>query len=414
MKKKLCYSAALVSVILIVVAAAFPQPTLSEAQARETVARVLRNSPIIDGHNDLFAWYHGCTYKKLPKCPQDISDYPIDKLQKGHTDIPRWRKGGVGGVLLNIYGETLSNFLGAYDLLHRLERHYSNDLKIVGSSSEMRRAIQAGKIALLPMLEGSDRLEGKPALLRTFYKLGLRTVTFTYSSGELGDGSDDLSRNHGVSPLGKVMIKEMNDLGIIIDVSHASTKTMNDVLDETTAPLIFSHSNARTVCDVERNVPDSVLLKLKKNGGMIMIDMAPEHTSNVFAKWMKEGDDLYFDIKKRHPNDQKLLADTMKSWEAANPQPRVTIAEVADHFDHVKRVIGVDHIGISGDYDGIEFTIEGLEDVSKFPNLLFELARRGWSDAELKKITGQNFLRVFEKVERNRKAEDDEIKRQRA
>ncbi len=403
MNTKLLQTAAAISLVLIVAAPAFAQPKRSESDARATVRRVLKSSPIIDGHNDLFAWYHGCNYKKLAKCPQDISDYPLDKIQKGHTDIPRWRKGGVGGVQLNVYSETLSTFLDAYDLLYRLEKQYPKDLKVVRSSLEMRRAIVSGKIALLPMLEGSDRLEGKPWLLRTYYKLGLRTVTFTYTSGELADGSDDAPKNNGVSTLGKAMINEMNDLGIIIDISHASTKTMNDVLDQTSAPVIFSHSNARTVCDVERNVPDDVLLRLKKNGGLIMVDMAPEHTSNAFVKWMKEGDDLYFSVKKKNPDDPKLLANTMKAWELANPQPRVKITEVADHFDHVKRLIGVDHIGISGDYDGIEYTTDGLEDVSKFPDLLLELARRGWRETELKKITGQNFLRVFERVENSRK-----------
>ncbi|MEO5860381.1 MAG: dipeptidase [Pyrinomonadaceae bacterium] len=396
-------AAAAISLILIGAAPALSQSKRSESEARALVRRVLKSSPIIDGHNDLFAWYHGCNYKKLTKCPQDISDYPIDKIQKGHTDIPRWRKGGVGGVQVNVYSETLSTFLDAYDLLYRLEKRYSKDLKVVGSSLEMHKAMVSGKIALLPMLEGSDRLEGKPSLLRTYYRLGLRTVTFTYTSGELGDGSDDAPKNNGVSALGKAMIKEMNDLGMIVDISHASTKTMNDVLDQTSVPVIFSHSNARAMCDVERNVPDDVLLRLKKNGGMIMVDMAPEHTSNVFARWMREGDNLYFSVKKQSPNDSKLLADTMKSWERANPQPRVTIAEVADHFDHVKRLIGVDHIGISGDYDGIEYTTDGLEDVSKFPDLLLELARRGWRKTELEKITGQNFLRVFERVEINRK-----------
>lgn len=384
---------------LLVYGSVSPQSPRGETQAKELVKRVLKTSPIVDGHNDLFAWYYGCEYKKLPKCPQDIADYPLDKIQKGHTDIPRWRKGGVGGVQLNVYADSLANFLGAYDLLYRIEKRYAADLKVVSSSTEMRNALRSGKIAILPMLEGSDRIENKPSLLRTFYKLGLRCMTLTYTTSEIADGSDDKPIHNGISALGREIVKEMNSLGMIIDLSHISAKAMSDVLDVTSAPVIFSHSNARAVCDVNRNVPDEILLRLKKNGGLIMIDMAPEHTSNRFVKWMVEGDELWAATKQKFPGDKLRLDDVMTSWEKANPRPPVTVGEVADHFDYVKRLIGVDHIGISGDFDGIEWTAVGLEDVSTFPNLLTELARRGWTESELRKITSENYLRVFAGVE---------------
>lgn len=372
----------------------------NSAKTENIVSRVLRSSPIVDGHSDLLAWYFGCTYKKLDKCPREIEDYPLDVVQKGHTDIPRWRKGGVGGVQLNVYADTLADLLTAYDLVSQLETKYSKDLKVVSTSAEMKAAMRSGKIALLPMLEGSDRLENKPAMLRTLYKLGLRCMTLTYVTSDIADGSDDKPRHEGISQLGREMVREMNRLGIIVDISHSSASSMSDVLDVTTAPVIFSHSNARAVCDINRNVSDEILQRLKKNGGLIMIDMAPEHTSKRFARWMSEGDDLWTATKTKFPDDKGKLAAVMGEWERANPQPEVTVGEVADHFDHVKRLIGVDHIGISGDYDGIEYTTVGLEDVSGFPNLLRELVRRGWTEKELKKITSENYLRVFANVEK--------------
>ena len=363
------------------------------------VSRVLLLSPIIDGHSDLFAWYFGCTYKRLPKCPQDFNDFPLDVINKGQTDIPRWRKGGVGGVQLNLDADAF-DFQVQYDFLHKLEKVYQKDLKVVGTSSEMRSTIKEGKIALLPMKEGSERLDGKISALGDWYKLGMRCMTFTYNTNEIADSSDDPPKHNGISALGKEVVKEMNRLGIIIDMSHISAKSMSDILDTTEAPVIFSHSNAKKIADVNRNVPDDILLRLKANKGLIMIDMVSEHTSNRFVRWMDEGDSLYFNTRRQFPDDKKKLSDVMKEWEDKYPRPDVSLREVADHFDHVKKLIGVDHIGISGDYDGMEWPIKGLEDVSCFPNLLTELARRGWSETDLRKITGENYLRVFGEIER--------------
>lgn len=375
----------------------------SEKDASEMVAAVLKTSPVIDGHNDLFAWYFGCNYKRLPKCPQDISDYPLDTITKGQTDIPRWKKGGVGGVQLNVYADSLSTFVDAYDMLYRIEKKYSMDLKVVTSSVEMRKAIQDGKIAILPMLEGSIRLENKTSFLRFFYKQGLRCVTFTYNTSDLADGSDDIPKHNGISETGKEMVKEMNRLGIIIDMSHISAKSMSDILDITQAPVIFSHSNARGLCNVNRNVPDDILLRLKENHGIIMLDMVPEHTSNAFARWIFVGDSLYYNTKQLYPNNKNKLKEIMNQWENDNPRPTVAVADIADHFDYVRKLIGIDHIGIGGDYDGLDYPITGMEDVSCYPKLLIELSRRGWTAAELKKITGENYLRVFEEIEKKAK-----------
>ncbi|MEO6455033.1 MAG: membrane dipeptidase, partial [Ginsengibacter sp.] len=306
--------------------------SVNEIKAKEIVANVLKTSPIIDGHSDLFAWYFGCVYKKLKKCPQDIIDYPLDTISKGQTDIPRWRKGGVGGVQLNVNADSF-NFKVQYDFLYRLEKIYQEDLKVVSTSSQMRRTMKEGKIALLPMKEGSEQLNGNVSLLDSLYKLGLRCMTFTYYTNEFADGSDDTPKHNGISALGKQMVKEMNRLGIIIDMSHISAKSMSDILDITKAPVIFSHSNARALGDVNRNVPDEILLRLKKNGGLIMLDMVAEHTTSAFGKWAEAGDSVYYSIKAKFPGDKIKLKEVMKQWEKDYPMPVVSVADVADHFD---------------------------------------------------------------------------------
>ncbi len=375
---------------------------VSEAKATQIVAEVLKTSPIIDGHSDLFAWYFGCVYKKLKKCPQDISDYPLDTISKGQTDIPRWRKGGVGGVQINLDADSF-NLKSQYDFLHKLEKAYQKDLQIVSTSTQMRKAMQEGKIALLPMKEGSEQLNGNISLLDTLYQYGLRCMTFTYFTNEFADASDDTPIHNGISVLGEEMVRKMNRLGMIIDMSHISAKSMSDILDITKAPVIFSHSNARALCDVNRNVPDEILLRLKKNGGLIMIDMVAEHSSDAFGKWAEAGDSVYYSIKEKFPGDKTKLNEVMQQWEKDYPMPVVTIADVANHFDYVKKLIGIDYIGISGDYDGMDYPIPGLEDVSCFPKVLIELARRGWTEKELSKVTGENYLHVFEKIEKRAK-----------
>lgn len=370
---------------------------VSKEKADEIVKKVLKLSPVIDGHNDLFIRYFDCK-----TCPIDLHEYRIDTIAKGHTDIPKMRKGGVGAVLMNVFGRdtSLYSYHKGWDLLYRMENLYRADLKIVGTSSEMRSAIRDGKIAFLPILEGSVRLKNDPALLRTYYKLGLRSVTFAYKTNGLADGSDDTARHNGISAAGREMVKEMNRLGVLIDMSHISAKAMNDILDITKSPVIFSHSNARALCDVNRNVPDDVLVRLKQNNGIIMLTFVPYFVKKEHKSWLDYGDAVYDKAIADYPNNRAKLDSIMEKWEKENIEPVVTVADMADHFDHIKTLIGVNYIGIAGDFDGISFTIKGLENMSTFPNLLTELARRGWTETELKKITGENFLRVFEAVEK--------------
>ncbi len=365
--------------------------------SKSIVDRILITSPVIDGHNDLFIHYFDCK-----DCPKDIDDYPLNTITEGHTDIIRWREGGVGGQLLNVFGGTraLDDYLKAWDLLYRLEEKYNNDLAVVGSSSEMKRIMEEGKIAILPSLEGAIRLGDNMFLVRSFYKLGLRSVTFAYNTNQLADGSNDTAKYNGISKLGEEMVKEMNRLGIIIDMSHISAEAMNDILDITTAPVIFSHSNARALCNVNRNVPDDVLLRLKENNGLIMLTAVPYFTRKEHYEWMDRGDTLYYKIIKEFPDDKSKVNSVMEKWEQEDIMPEVTVKDFTYHFDYVKNLIGVDHIGIAGDFDGIQYTIKGMEDVSTYPNLLIELVNRGWTEEEIRKICSENFLRVFEDVEK--------------
>lgn len=380
--------------------AATREYTRTENQAVVLVQKVLKESPVIDGHNDLLVRYFDCK-----TCPKDLQDYRIDVVNSGHTDIPRLRKGGVGGMLLNIFGreKTLDSYLQGWDLVYRMEEQHSKDLKIVKSAAEMKAALKSGKIALLPSLEGATRLGDDFYLLRSYYALGLRSVTFAYKTNQLADGSDDAPKYDGISPLGEKMVKEMNRIGVLIDLSHISAKAMQDILDVSEAPVIFSHSNVKTLCDVNRNVPDDVLKRLKENKGIIMLTPVPYFIKPAYNAWLNRHDSVYNQLYIRYeknPADSLELDKIGIQWEKENPKPIVNIKDMADHFDYVKNLIGVDHIGMAGDYDGMDYLVEGMEDISSYPKLLMELAMRGWAEIELKKITGENFLRVFEDVEK--------------
>jgi membrane dipeptidase len=392
------------SMILLFPISGHSQPSrnysIGEEEARIIVAGVLKNAPIIDGHNDLFVQFMDCK-----TCPRDLKQFRLDSINTGHTDIPRLRKGGAGGMLINIFGaqKTSASYAAAWDLFRRMEKRYAKDLAITTSSAAMRKAMSEGKIALLPILEGASRLDNNIETLRKYYQWGLRSVTFAYQTNGLADGSDDKPRHNGTSNAGKHMVREMNRLGVIIDMSHISEKAMHAILSITQAPVIFSHSNVKTLCNVNRNVPDSVLLRLKQNRGLIMLTFVPYFVRIEHSRWLNAGDTAYYAIKDKYSGKRAKMDSAMGQWEKDNPQPVVDVADMADHFDYVKHLIGVEHIGIAGDFDGITFTIKGLENTSSYPNLLIELARRGWTPVELEMISSRNFLRVFQEVEEKAK-----------
>jgi len=379
----------------------------TEMEAKNVVDNVLATSPVIDGHNDLFIRYFDCN-----TCPIDLAQYRIDSSVPGQTNIPLLREGHAGGILMNIFGreKTIDSYLQGWDLLYRMEDAYKRDLKIVGTAAEMKQGMQEGKITILPSLEGATRLGNNKYLLRAYYQLGLRSVTFAYNTNQFADGSEDTAKYNGISAAGAEMVKEMNRLGVLIDMSHISANAMSAILDVTTAPVIFSHSNARALCDVNRNVPDSILKRLKGNNGLIMLTCVPYFTVKENMVWLDKRDSMgeaLYERFQKNPEDSSVLDKMAMQWEKDNPQPVVTIADLANHFDYVKALIGVEHIGIAGDFDGIDVFIKGMENVGAYPKLLTELARRGWTEAELKKISSENFLRVFEDVEKVSKSYED-------
>lgn len=374
-----------------------PLRRVSPTQAATVVQRVLRTHPIIDGHDDLYRYYLNC-----PQCPRNLAAYPLDVETKGTTDIPKWRRGGVGGQLYNVYGKDRNptNLLEAFDLMHRLADRYPRDIRIVGSANEMEAANRAGQIGIVPMFEGAVLLQNSPALLRTYHRLGLRAVTLAYQTNDLADGSDDAPTHGGVSPLGRTMIAEMNRLGVLLDLSHVSADAMRAALNATTAPAIFTHSNAYALCRVNRNVPDDVLRALRANGGVLMVNFVPYHVSQRHADWLVAIEAAWRARLAISPDTAAADRYLETEWRVKNPEPRVTISDVADHIDYVRKLIGVAHVGLGADFgNDAEFMIPDLADASRYPALLRELAMRGWNEQELGQLTRGNFLRVFRAVE---------------
>ncbi len=342
-------------------------PALSRAR------RLLKQHPVIDGHNDV-PW----TIRQRTGALGDLEAYDLQSRTPGHTDIARLRAGGVGGQFWSVYVPaqietgTARLQLEQIDLARRMIARYPEDLALVTTAGEVERVMKEGRIASLLGIEGGHVIENSLGALRAYHALGARYMTLTHSATlDWVDSSGEDRRHGGLTRFGEEVVREMNRLGMLVDLSHVSPQTMEDALRVSEAPIIFSHSSARAVCDHPRNVPDGVLRQLPENGGVVMITFVPEFVS---PKYVKASPPLV-------------------------PPIRVTLGEVADHVEHVRRTAGVDHIGLGGDYDGADALPEGLEDVSKYPNLFAELIRRGWNDADLAKLASGNILRVMRRAE---------------
>ena len=386
-------------ILALLFAATLAAPVAAPEDPAAIARDVLKTTPLIDGHNDLFIPFMDCR-----DCPRDLAAYDIGKATPGDTDIPRWQQGMVGGTLLNVFGPdtSLKTTLDAYDLLNRMAATYADRLAIAGSAAEVRQIFKSGRIALIPTLENARRLQNDPAVLHQLHGLGLRAVTLAYKTNDLADAADDTMKHGGLSPLGATMVRAMNITGVLVDLSHTAPVTMHEVLDLSSAPVIFSHSSARALTDVERNVPDSVLRRLPKNGGIVMVSFVPCFTTPESARWEAATTAESDAIGKAVAAKTLSEAEADKRWagfQAAHPAPKVSIAQVADHIEHISRIAGVDHVGIGSDFDGMTTKVAGLEDVSTFPALFTELARRGWSKADLAKLAGENFLRVMAAAE---------------
>ena len=338
----------------------------------EVVRRVLATTPLVDGHNDL-------PWEIRNSAAMDVAAYDLRTATAGHTDIPRMRAGGVGAQFWSVYVPFGAVEEGAarvqleeIDIARQIIDRYPDHFELALSASDVERIFGAGRIASMLGMEGGHAIENSLGALRAFYDLGVRYMTLTHGGTiDWLDSATDEPRHGGLAPFGVEVVREMNRLGMLVDLSHVSPEGMADVLDIAEAPVIFSHSSARALTDHPRNVPDEILRRMPENGGVVMVTFVPSFVSEEVRTF--EG-----------PTDYA---------------PKATLADVADHIDHVRAVAGIDHVGIGSDFDGISSTPVGLEDVSTFPALLEELSRRGWTEEELRKLAGENLLRAWREAE---------------
>lgn len=366
------------------------------------VAELLKDTPLVDSHNDL-PW----AIRESAEAPLDVEAYDLNKPVKGMTDIARLRKGMVGGQFWSVYvpGEIKdSGFarvqLEQIDVARQVIAKYPNDLQWAYTAADVRAAHKAGKIASLLGMEGGHAIENSLGALRAYYDLGARYMTLTHNvTLDWADAAMDSVKHNGLTAFGKEVVREMNRLGMLVDLSHVSPGVMSNALDVSEAPVIFSHSGARAMTNVPRNVPDSILARLPKNGGVVMMTFVPGFVSQAIADRSARAGVVHDSLATIFPSDTVKLNDAFTVWLGANPSPPATIADVADHMDHIKKIAGAEHVGIGGDFDGITETVVGLEDVSTYPALFAELMKRGWTDSELRGVAGENILRAMAKAE---------------
>ncbi len=382
----------------------------SDERLLARVHAILSDTPLIDGHNDI-PWQ----YRQRAGNDLDGLDLAADLTQlesPTHTDIPRLRAGRVGGQFWSVYipirrpGGTDGDARIVFeqiDLVHRMVERYGDTFEIAYTADDVERIHRSGKIASMMGMEGGHSIENSLGVLRMLYAAGARYMTLTHSLGLFwADSATDEARVDGLSPFGVQVVREMNRLGMLVDLSHVSPATMHDALDAAEAPVIFSHSSAYEVCRHPRNVPDDVLVRLRDNGGVVMVTFFPWYVSEDLRAWMDAERAERDRLGAAHPDPaERSEIDTgLEAWRAANPRPWPTLAQVADHIDHVRKVAGIDHIGLGSDYDGMPPGPVGLEDVSKYPALFVELLRRGYREDDLRKIAGRNVLRVMRECER--------------
>ena len=369
----------------------------------ERVDRILKKTPLIDGHNDI-PW----AYKNRVDGHLHELDFDSDLTQlerPTHTDLPRLRAGRVGGQFWSVYipikafpgaAGDASIVLGQIDFVYRMVAAFPDDLEIALTAADVRRIHREGKIASLMGMEGGHAIENSLATLRMFHKAGARYMTLTHSKGlKWADSATDEARIDGLSKFGIEVVREMNRIGMLVDLSHVSPATMHDALDVTQAPVIFSHSSAYAITAHDRNIPDDVLLKLKANNGVAMVTFFPTYVSDeVRIAWKDKLEEI-----KQTTDDPGEAGKLFGEWrETEGPKP--TLSQVADHIDHIKNLIGIEHLGLGGDYDGMPPGPGGLEDVSTYPALFVELLKRGYSDDDVAAIAGENVLRVMAQAEK--------------
>lgn len=371
-------------------------PAAAEDGALARARALLERVPLVDGHNDL-PWQ----IRDDPEARGDVVRYGLREHRAGDTDIPRLREGRVAAQFWSVWipAETKQGFartqLEQIDLALRMINAYPESLSLATRAADIDRAKREGRIASFLGMENGLALENSLGTLRAYYQLGVRYMTLTHSLNTAwADSATDEAKHGGLTPFGREVVREMNRLGMLVDISHVSPKVMNDALDVSEAPVIFSHSSARALVDHPRNVPDDVLRRMKANGGVVMVTFIPDFVSREAAAW-SEGLSQAIAQASGTADLRRAQAEYAKLH---GPEPKATLKQVADHVEHVARVAGVDHVGIGSDYWGGAMPV-GLEDVSKFPDLFAELIRRGWSDADLEKLAGGNLIRALSRAE---------------
>ncbi|WP_326614833.1 dipeptidase [Streptomyces scopuliridis] len=371
-------------------------PYLDEARA------LLADFPVVDGHNDL-PW----ALREHVRYDLDRLDIAGDLSGKLHTDIPRLRRGGVGGQFWSVYvrsdmagDDAVSATLEQIDVVGRLLARYPGDLSRALTADDMETARRHGRIASLMGAEGGHSINNSLATLRALHTLGVRYMTLTHNDNlPWADSATDVPGVGGLSAFGREVVREMNRTGMLVDLSHVAATTMRDALAATGAPVIFSHSSARAICDHPRNIPDDVLEKLPANGGVAMATFVPKFILPAAVAWTQAADENMRAHGLHHLDTTARAMEIHQAFEASHPRPNATAATVADHLDHMRETAGIDHIGIGGDFDGTAFTPAGLDDVAGYPNLIAELLARKWSTEDLAKLTWQNAVRVLRAAE---------------
>jgi membrane dipeptidase len=393
--------------VMVAAAALLAAPAASHSAAAqddallERARRIHAASPLIDGHNDL-------PWEIREKAQGDIGVMnPDAPLPQQHTDVARLGQGGVGGVFWAAYvpvekideGGAAAFALMQIGLIKRMTEQ-SPRLEMALTAEDVVRIHRGGQVASLIGIEGGHAMENSLDVLRQFYELGVRYMTLTHSSTiDWADAATDSAEHGGLTRFGEEVVREMNRLGMLVDLSHVSAETMADAINVSQAPVIFSHSSARALADHPRNVPDEILAMLKANGGVVMINFYSGFVEPRGAALMRNMFDVQRRFREQHPDDPEAARRAYEQWRRDNPVPRGTIGTLADHIDHVVKVAGIDHVGLGSDYDGVTSLPEGMDDVSRYPYLTAELLRRGYSDADVAKILGGNILRVMRQAE---------------
>ena len=388
-------------------AVSYGSPPVTDAQedraSREHVLRLLRETPLIDGHNDVPWQYRTRVSNRLGEI--DFRDTTVLEPPM-HTDLRRLRQGGVGAQFWSVYIPTSYTGAGAarvvfeqVDLAMRLIERYPDDLELALTADDIERVHAAGRVASLLGAEGGHSIESSLGVLRQLYAAGVRYMTLTHGSNTAwADSATDRPAHGGLTAFGRRVVREMNRLGMMVDLSHVSPQAMHHALDESEAPVIFSHSSAFAVTASPRNVPDDVLRRLPENGGVIMVTFVPSFVNEEVRASFQRMDAERRRLMAAGTAPEDIRARLM-AWRSENPVAQASLGDVADHIDHVRGLIGTAHLGIGSDYDGIPTVPVGLEDASTFPDLFVELARRGYSDEELKDIAGRSFLRAMRAAE---------------